>query len=136
MLFQIIEGDNAGDTVHLERGICRLVGRHLGEHETVMLAHDGTRLLDAKEIKVFESQMEKALNQAGRVASFKRGADIILADETVSRAHAMLFFDDLGVGVIDLASTNGTYVNGDAQPAMLLQRGDRVKMGNTVLVLE
>lgn len=41
-----------------------------------------------------------------------RRADVILGDDSVSRTHALLWFDSGGVWVRDLASSNGTTING------------------------
>lgn len=41
-----------------------------------------------------------------------RRADVILGDDSVSRTHALLWFDSGGAWVRDLASSNGTTVNG------------------------
>lgn len=132
--FKVLSGASKGDMISLEIGTCRLVGRHLGENETLVLTQDGTRPLEQQEIQLFEQQLEKAGKpHARKMTSFKRGADIILSDETVSRAHAMLFVDSSGAGVVDLASTNGTSVNEHLQNAGLLQKGDKIKFGETIL---
>ena len=60
----------------------------------------------------------------------------MLSDESVSRAHAMLFFDDMGPGVVDLASTNGTFVNDKPLTAAILKTGDKIKFGKTILQID
>lgn len=61
--------------------------------------------------------------------------DIVLAARTVSRCHAMLLRDGGSVLLIDLESTNGTFVNGAAvlpdQPVRLAD-GDIVRLGQVV----
>ena len=53
-----------------------------------------------------------------------RGADIVIAEPTMSRAHAAIGFDGARFFVQDLGSTNGTRVNGTReQKAVLQQRG-------------
>ena len=99
-----------------------------------MLGLDGNRMLDQNEASLFDHQLNSAIANAHKgLGSFTRGVDIVLADESVSRAHAMLFFDDLGPGVVDLASTNGTFVNDKPLTAAILKPGDRVKFGKTIL---
>lgn len=59
-------------------------------------------------------------------------ADIVLADDSVSRRHAMLDVDANGCAVSDLNSTNGTYVNEERVTKRLLAAGDRVRFGNQI----
>jgi hypothetical protein len=61
--------------------------------------------------------------------------DIVIADTTVSRQHAQLMVDDQGyVTLIDLSSSNGTFVNGRriSSPTRLDQT-DIVKVGEYLL---
>jgi pSer/pThr/pTyr-binding forkhead associated (FHA) protein len=58
--------------------------------------------------------------------------DIVLESITVSRCHAVLLRDAAGVRLIDLASTNGTYVNGEPVPAdepVRLDNGNIIQIG-------
>ena len=59
---------------------------------------------------------------------------LILDDNYVSQVHARIFAKGDGFMVEDLGSTNGTYLNRRrvTSPAEL-HRGDRVKIGKTVL---
>ncbi|MBA2427151.1 MAG: FHA domain-containing protein [Actinobacteria bacterium] len=61
---------------------------------------------------------------------------VILDDPYVSQFHARIFQKGEGVAVEDMGSTNGTYLNRQriTSPAEL-QRGDRLKIGKTVLEL-
>ena len=61
-------------------------------------------------------------------------ADIRLTDTGVSRRHAELHLDDDKVTIVDLASTNGTTVNGRPVDKALLHDGDRIGLGASVLV--
>lgn len=54
---------------------------------------------------------------------------IFLADVTVSREHARFSVDASGMSVTDLASTNGTYVNGTRHEAGKLAEGDELMIG-------
>jgi hypothetical protein len=55
--------------------------------------------------------------------------DVVVADPSVSRRHAQLTFRD-GVWVVqDLASTNGTAVNGELVGRAALHSGDLVELG-------
>jgi pSer/pThr/pTyr-binding forkhead associated (FHA) protein len=88
-------------------------------------------------LKVLEPEAQKgrsfALGQevtVGRAA----GCQVTVDDTYVSQLHARVFARDGEVFVEDLGSTNGTYLNRKkvAGP-MMMQRGDRLQVGNTVL---
>lgn len=58
--------------------------------------------------------------------------DIVLNDKMVSRQHAQLIVLENGqVSIKDLASSNGTFVNGNKITECNLKAGDIVKCGNT-----
>ena len=61
--------------------------------------------------------------------------NIVITDEKVSRTHLQMVQDDNGnVSVIDLGSTNGTYVNGIRITGEThLKASDEVRIGNTIL---
>ena len=61
--------------------------------------------------------------------------DIVVNDEKVSRNHLQMVMDDNGnYSVVDLGSTNGTYVNGRRiSGEVRLQPNDEVRIGQTVL---
>jgi two-component system cell cycle response regulator len=63
-----------------------------------------------------------------------RDNDIVLPSDCVSRRHSRLELRDERVYVVDLASTNGTYVNDESQPVRErpLERGDRLRVGDTI----
>jgi pSer/pThr/pTyr-binding forkhead associated (FHA) protein len=62
------------------------------------------------------------------------GCGIVLDDGFVSQVHARFYRRDGSVYVEDLASRNGTTVNGQPlQGAVQLRRGDRVQFGQTVV---
>lgn len=59
------------------------------------------------------------------------GNDIILRDPKVSRHHAEIVFERGFFVLHDLASANGTYVNGKRIRVAPLTHGARLRMGNT-----
>lgn len=59
----------------------------------------------------------------------KTDANIALSDPHVSRIHAKIVGDEEGYCLLDLGSTQGTYVNGQRVQRHLLQHGDRVALG-------
>ncbi|NOX62103.1 MAG: FHA domain-containing protein [Chloroflexi bacterium] len=66
--------------------------------------------------------------------------DICLDDESVSRFHARIVAEPGPSGlqfiVQDLASVNGTFVNGERITRQALKDEDRLQLGNTVLVFK
>ena len=64
------------------------------------------------------------------------GCQITLDDTFVSQIHARMFTREGEYLVEDLGSTNGTYLNRQKVAApMLMQYGDRLQIGSTVLEL-
>jgi len=59
------------------------------------------------------------------------GNDIILRDPKVSRHHAEIVFERGFFVLHDLASANGTYVNGKRVRVAPLTHGARVRLGNS-----
>jgi diguanylate cyclase (GGDEF)-like protein len=64
-----------------------------------------------------------------------RRADLTVADRGISGKHLMIQVDlrRSRYGVIDLASRNGTFVNGERVESAALRDGDKIFMGKTVL---
>ncbi|MGE5590845.1 MAG: FHA domain-containing protein [Bacillota bacterium] len=59
-----------------------------------------------------------------------------LSDETVSRQHARLEYEAGSHVIVDLGSTNGTFVNGKRVDRRRLSPGDRIVLGRTRLVYQ
>lgn len=55
-----------------------------------------------------------------------------LVDDSVSRRHAAIEWDVKGHRIVDLCSTNGTFVNEARIQETRLQSGDRVRFGNQI----
>lgn len=62
-----------------------------------------------------------------------RGAEVVLSEATLSRAHAAIGFDGAVFFVRDLGSTNGTLVNGVRETERVLEEGDEVQIGRLSL---
>jgi ABC transport system ATP-binding/permease protein len=60
-------------------------------------------------------------------------ADFIVDASLVSRLHCRLTADDGRLEVIDLGSTNGTFVNGARVTRAALNEGDRLGVGRVEL---
>jgi len=63
-------------------------------------------------------------------------ADFIVDAALVSRLHCRITADDESLEVIDLSSTNGTYVNGKRIERAKLKTGDRLRVGRVELKVE
>ena len=59
--------------------------------------------------------------------------DIALPDDSVSRVHARLDRNGEGWMLVDLGSTNGTFVNGQRVGEAPLEPGDRIEFGDVRL---
>jgi two-component system response regulator HydG len=60
--------------------------------------------------------------------------DVMIADANVSRRHAMIIQLGSSTAIMDLGSSNGTFVNGTPISRCFLSDGDEVRLGDTVLV--
>jgi pSer/pThr/pTyr-binding forkhead associated (FHA) protein len=56
--------------------------------------------------------------------------DIVLQDESVSRNHAEIRFDDENYVLVDKNSTSGTFVNGRRVVSCVLNSGDLISLAN------
>jgi pSer/pThr/pTyr-binding forkhead associated (FHA) protein len=63
-------------------------------------------------------------------------ADFILDAALVSRLHCRLTAGDDNLEVVDLKSTNGTYVNDKRIQKGHLKKGDRLRVGRVELVVD
>ncbi len=59
---------------------------------------------------------------------------IQLHDTEISRRHAELHREELRYRLVDLDSSNGTFVNSQRVDSQLLGSGDRVQLGRTLMI--
>ncbi len=64
----------------------------------------------------------------------REGNELPLTDMNTSRLHSYILFEDGGHVLYDAKSLNGTYVNEHRITYERLKDGDRIKLGNTVLL--
>lgn len=81
----------------------------------------------------FYEGLEVAVDRSWMVIGRGRSADVVIAEATISRAHAAIGYAPEGFFVQDLGSTNGTLVNGARIDRHALKPGDRIQMGRLVL---
>jgi pSer/pThr/pTyr-binding forkhead associated (FHA) protein len=81
----------------------------------------------------FYEGLELSVDRDWVVVGRGRGADLLVAEPTMSRAHAAIGFDGIRFFVQDLGSTNGTRVNGERADRVELSSGDRILLGKLLL---
>jgi pSer/pThr/pTyr-binding forkhead associated (FHA) protein len=81
----------------------------------------------------FYEGLELALDREWMVIGRGRSADVVIAEPTISRAHAAVGYDEKGFFMQDLGSTNGTRVNGKRQNHARLDDGDQILLGKLLL---
>jgi hypothetical protein len=81
---------------------------------------------------------ERQVEVDGSAITIGRGSDndLVLHDGRVSRHHARLQSRRGTLVFTDLGSTNGSRVNGVRVAEVVLGEGDRIELGDTVLVVE
>lgn len=74
----------------------------------------------------------------GRPLTIGRGPDngLVLHDGRASRRHARIFSRAGALLLADLGSTNGSWVNDRRVEEMALGEGDRIRIGDTILIVE
>jgi len=74
------------------------------------------------------------LNADSSVIGREAGCEIRVKDPEISRRHVLLLRDDLGFRIRDLGSSNGTTLNNETIRETRLKRGDRIQVGQTILL--
>lgn len=142
--FRITQGPDKNLTFQLDMGTCRAIGRGADTTKTAVFNVDLAMALDdtmrtvvqgyvSKQFAGTESDSKSKQNPFGQ---FRRLPDIVLTDQSLSRLHAMLFYHEEGIAVLDLVSKNGTFVNGKEVESKLLSRGDAIELGETTIIYE
>ena len=62
--------------------------------------------------------------------------ELPVTDMNTSRLHAYIVYEEGGHTIYDAKSLNGTYVNNQRITRKRLKSGDRIKLGNTVILYE
>ena len=137
--FRVVDGADINLAFDLEKGTCRAIGRASGDpNKTSVFRVDLALEMDENTKRLIMQYIRNQFHKSGDVegdgfADFKRVPDIVLTDNSLSRLHAMVFYDDAGVGILDLVSKNGTYVNGKEIESTLLKKGDAIELGETTI---
>ena len=72
-------------------------------------------------------QLKQGKSVVGRGAE----ADVVVDDPGVSRKHAEIYYEAGQVRLVDLGSTNGTFVDGQRVSTVALRDGSRITMGRS-----
>ncbi len=117
---------NHGDEIRLGRSVFRFYGDGDGTEKRVV--SPGIALLRFKELPL-----------EGRELTIGRSAEnaLVINDDRVSSEHAKIIHTDGGYWLLDLGSSNGTFVNEQRIPDVhLLNHGDVIALGATTLAFE
>jgi pSer/pThr/pTyr-binding forkhead associated (FHA) protein len=81
---------------------------------------------------------ERLVDLDGRTVTLGRATDngLVLSDGRVSRHHGRISVRRGTLVYTDLGSTNGSRVNGTPVDEVVLGVGDRIEVGDTLLVIE
>lgn len=156
--FRVVAGPDNNMTFQLERGTCRAIGRGSGDpNKTSVFNVDLTLALDDSMRGLVAQYVGKQFRKSGGadkgsadgparrafgdasadgLGHFRRAPDVILTDASLSRLHAMIFSEESGVGILDLVSKNGTFVNAQEIESKLLKSGDTIELGETTISFE
>jgi pSer/pThr/pTyr-binding forkhead associated (FHA) protein len=77
----------------------------------------------------FYEGLEVSIDRDRVVIGRGKGADVMIAEPTMSRAHAAVGCEGPSFFVQDLGSTNGTLVNGGRFERTALRDGDEIQLG-------
>lgn len=78
----------------------------------------------------WEIQLRDGVNQFGRGAA----SDFQIADPSVSSSHCRIVVSNGTVSILDLGSTNGTFVNGTKIQEQAIQDGQSIRLGNVEMI--
>jgi hypothetical protein len=132
----VTKGRDFGRSVVVNMGHCVMFGRSpdlvgatgmITQHSVIRLADEDQKAV-TRHLKL---RLQKKAGGRALLTSFERDHDVALADDAVSQRHAMLFVDEGGASLLDMASTNGTFINGTRTASTELVLGDLIRIGET-----
>ena len=126
------------DTGGITDGVVATVGVAGGPTDTMVYTVPRTSAPAARLRVIAKGGRETICEFDGTSLSIGRASDndLVLPDSRVSRHHARLSGRRGTLVYSDLGSTNGSRVNGVGVSELVLGAGDRIELGDTVLVVE
>jgi diguanylate cyclase (GGDEF)-like protein len=90
---------------------------------------------DACIVVIYGTELGKRLELGSTPFEIGRSSnnDLFIDQESVSRHHARITFRDGKYSLVDLDSTNGTYINDESVRERPLHDGDQVRIGRSIL---
>ncbi len=76
------------------------------------------------------------LTQKKYLVGSHSSANLNLEDSHLSQYHAFIIIDEAGGTIIDLASENGSYINGEVVERAFFSAGDRLRFGSLEFLVE
>jgi uncharacterized protein YbaR (Trm112 family) len=146
VLLNVILGEALTRSLTLSSGHGVLLGRAAQEDgdDVTMAGRVGMESLDAHTKKLIDSVLtckgrsnflpyDLGPNGKSHLGDFRRDADFVFFDVSVSRQHAVVYHGHDGVWVLDLVSKNGTFVNGREVENAKLKNNDVLSLGQVSL---
>lgn len=143
LVIRVLSGPDAGRTIEISSGQVAYFGRSPTMEKTGTIDRvplepqpeqiDRVEAFLGGRAPTRQDPEQTSPGMRPRLEDFDRIADVKLLDGTVSRVHALIFVDQDRAGVVDLASTNGTVVNGRKVSASAIEAGDSLELGTVRL---
>ncbi len=136
LVLKVLSGPDAGRLVEVMAGQIVYLGRQPSMQKTAAAPAGPLEVSDEQADRVEQflaGQSGKTESRPGyrpKLDTFRRLDDVKLFDSTVSRVHAVVYVEGGRAGVVDLASTNGTAVNGRKVSSASIKPGDQLQLGN------
>lgn len=137
-IYQTLTTMESRDSANISlEGLVRLFGNIEDGEQTIapgkLTAHKSDQLV----LRVVEgTQSGMTLNGMIPCVLGRKDADIIVDDPMVSKRHAAVQNINGKILLVDLSSTNGTTLNNQPISQAALKQGDRIGIGQTVLLVE
>jgi len=136
-VLEVIRGKESGQRYPIPVDCYLVIARRASDLSSTMeIAAGGDHLLGEQAIEIAERFIAARGGRSGprhRLGLRTRVTDVEIDDAGVSRTHAMIFHDRQGLSVVDLMSTNGTFINEAPVTDADLEEGDMIRIGETEL---
>lgn len=103
--------------------------------QTTPLENSGAVALPHIVVRGLEEGVTQPFNDSSVTIGRRADCHIPLDADNVSRTHAAISRREQGYHVIDLGSSNGTYLNEQRIESAQLKDGDRIRIGNYIITI-